>query len=239
MKNQFTMKKVLSLSLVVLMGLLIFTAATPKKKKKAKVFKGKITYALTYEGDGLTDIEKSKLPKTVTEKVMGTMSCVEMVNGPLIITQIQRPDDHVEIVMIELMDKKGGLTKHDTSTVDTSAFYTTEIEYSEDTKEIALYDCKKAVVTFTPKEGADAEEQTLVVYYCPELGGAELNPDGHYKGIPGRLLEFYDVNPKITTKYTATEIKKGGVNELVDFYFHSDFKEFKTPEELDAYFRGE
>jgi len=232
------MKKVLSLTMILMIGLIVFTAATPKKKKKKKSFKGKITYAITYDGDAMTPVQKSKAPKTLSVKVMGTMSHVEIIDGPVIITMIERPDEHVKITMIEIMDKKGGITKVDTNTVDTTAQYTTEIEYSDDTKDIAGYTCKKAVVTFTPKEGVEDEEQTLAIYYCPELGGAELNVDGPYEGVPGRILEYYQVSPGIIAKFIATEVKKGGVNELVDFYFNADFKEFKTQDELREYFQG-
>ncbi|RUA24910.1 MAG: hypothetical protein DSY76_07305 [Bacteroidetes bacterium] len=232
------MKKILSLSLIAVLGLLIFTSATPKKKKK-KVFKGRITYNLSYEGDALTPMQKSQLPTSLTVKVLGTMTHTEIYQGPAIITLIERPEEHVKITMVEIMDKKAGITEIDTTTVDTTEQFTTEIEYTEDTKEIAGYTCKKAVVTFTPKEGVDADEQTLAVYYCPELGGAELNPNGPYKGMPGRVLEFYQVVPGLITKLVATEIKKGGVNELVDFYFNADFKEFKTKEELMKYIQGQ
>jgi len=233
------MKRILSLTMILMIGLIVFTSATPKKKKKKKVFKGKITYALSYDGDALTPVQKSKLPTSVTVKVMGNMTHTEIIDGPVIITMIERPDDHVKITMIELMGKKAGITERDSSTVDTTSLYTTEIEYSDDTKEIAGYTCKKAVVTFTLKNKEDdSEDQTLVVYYCPELGGAELNLDSPYEGIPGRLLEYYQVAPGMISKMTATEIKKGGVNELVDFYFNSDFKEFKTQEELGEYFQG-
>ncbi len=233
------MKRVLSLSLVVILGLVMFTSATPKKKKKKKAFKGKITYAITYEGDALTPMQKSQLPTTITMKVLGTMTHTEIINGPAIITMIERPEEHVKITMVEFMDKKAGITEIDTATVDTTSQFTTEIEYTEDTKDIADYTCKKAVVTFTPKEGVEAEEQTLAIYYCPELGGAELNTDGPYKGVPGRILEFYQVTPGMISKMVATEIKKGGVNELVDFYFNADFKEFKTKEELMEYIQGQ
>jgi len=233
------MKRLLSLALIVMVGLTVLTSATPKKKKKAKVFKGKITYSISYSGDLMTPVQISQAPKTLTTKVMGTMTNTEIIQGPAIITLIERPDENVKIMMIELMDKKAGMTKIDTVDTDSAEQYTTEIEYSDDTKEIAGYVCKKAVVTFTPKEGVEDEEQTLIVYYSPELGGAELNPDGPYKGIPGRLLEFYQVSPGVIAKYTATEIKKGGVNELVDFYFNSDFKEFKDQDELMNYMQGQ
>ncbi len=234
------MRKLISLLLIAAFGFVVLTSATPKKKK-SKMFKGTVTYSLNYEGDALTPLQISKLPKTVSIKMFGTMTSIEIVNGPAIITMIERPDDKVKITLIEVMDKKAGMTEKDTTSsdgVDSTSQFTTEIEYSEDTKVIAGYKCKKAVVTFTPKDSVDAEEQTLILFYSPEMGSAALNEDGPYKGIPGLLMEFYKVEVGLNTKFVATEVKKGGVKEL-DFFFQSDYKEFKSGEELMKYLQGQ
>lgn len=234
------MRKLVSLLLIAAFGFVLLTSSAPKGKK-SKMFKGTVSYTLSYEGDALTPLQKSKMPKAVSIKMYGTMSSYEIVNGPAIITQISRPDDGVEITLIEVMDKKAGMTERDTTNYDgpdTTAQFTTEIEYSEDTKVIAGFKCKKAVVTFTPKDSVDAEEQTHIVYYCPELGGTELNKDGPYDGISGLMLEFYTVAPGMITKFIATEVKKGGVKDL-DFFFQSDYKEFKSGEELMKYLQGQ
>jgi GLPGLI family protein len=166
------------------------------------------------------------------------MSRVQTVSGPMVITQIDRPDDKVKIMLFEMMDKKAGMTIKDTIPEnDSTENYDISIDYSGDTKVIAGYTCKKAVVTFTPREGVDAEEVTVAVFYSDELDDGSSNAENDYKGIPGLLLEFYQVTPKITTKYVATEVKKGGVKEL-DFFFPSDYKEFKSEEELIKYFQG-
>ncbi len=234
------MKRIFSLVLIALVGVAVLTSFTPKKKKKkSKSFKGTITFDLSYESSELTQLQISKMPKTVKVKVYKDMSRVEIVSGPMVQTIISRPKDSVQIFLFEVMDKKAGITVRDTvPDNDSTEQYTVSIEYSGDTKVIAGYTCKKAVVTFTPKEGVEAEEQTFAVFYSEELGDATNNEDSEYKGIPGLLLEFYQVTPKITTKYVAKEIKKGGVNEL-DFFFPSDYKEFKNQEDLVKFFQGE
>jgi GLPGLI family protein len=176
------------------------------------------------------------MPKKLDVKMYGKMTSVTMSDGPAVVTKISRPDDSVEIVLIDLGLKKAGITRKDTS--KNKEMFTTTIDYSDDTKVIAGYKCKKAVVTFTPKDSVDAEEQTLAVFYSPDFSGVEMNADGPYEGITGLLLEFYQVDPGLTTKFVATDIKKGGVKEL-DFFFQSDYKEFKSGEELMKYLQGQ
>jgi GLPGLI family protein len=232
------MKKTLSIVFIAFLSVAVLSSFAPKKKKKAKSFKGSITYSLSYESSELSQVQLAKMPKSVSVKVMGKMSRVQTVSGPMVITQIDRPDDKVKIMLFEMMDKKAGMTIKDTIPEnDSTENYDISIDYSGDTKVIAGYTCKKAVVTFTPREGVDAEEVTVAVFYSDELDDGSSNAENDYKGIPGLLLEFYQVTPKITTKYVATEVKKGGVKEL-DFFFPSDYKEFKSEEELIKYFQG-
>jgi len=230
------MKKIFSIIVLAAFGLIIFTSAAPKKKK-AKPFKGTVSFTLSYEGDALTPLQISKMPKKLDVKMLGKNTSITIVDGPAVVTKISRPDDSVEIVLIDLGLKKAGITTKDT-TSDESDKFTTTIDYSDDTKMIAGYKCKKAVVTFTPKDSVDAEEQTLAVFYAPEFGGLEINADGPYDGIPGLLLEFYQITPGLITKFVATEVKKGGVKDL-DFFFQSDYKEFKSGEELMKYLQGQ
>jgi len=232
------MKKVLSFLFIAVLTIAVFSAFTPKKKKKSKSFRGTITYSMSYESSELTQVQIAKMPKSVQVKMYGNMSRVTTVSGPMTIIQIDRPDDNKKIMLFEMGDKKAGMTLPDSlADSDTTKLYDVQIDFSGDTKVIAGYTCKKAVVTFTPKDSVDAEEQTVAVFYSDELDDGSTNAENSYKGIPGLLLEFYQVTPKMTTKFMATEVKKGGVKEL-DFFFPSDFKEFKSEEELVKYFQG-
>jgi len=229
------MKKILSLVLIITFGIVVLTSSTPKKKK-VKMFKGTISYTLSYDGETFTPLQISKMPKKLDVKMYGKMTSITMTDGPAVVTKINRPDDSVEIVLIDLGLKKAGLTRKDTT--KNKEKFTTTIDYSDDTKIIAGYKCKKAVVTFTPKDSVDAEEQTLAVFYSPDFSGVEMNADGPYEGITGLLLEFYQVDEGLITKFVATDVKKGGVKEL-DFFFQSDYKEFKSGEELMKYLQGQ
>jgi GLPGLI family protein len=232
------MKKIFGIGFIAILAVMVLTSSSPKKKKKSKMFRGIVTYDISYDGDALTDLQKSKLPTTVSVKMYDGMSKFDEVMGPALQTTIINPKADKYTVLIEVGDKKAAyLGKYSDMNNDSTIQYTTVIDYSADTKIIAGYSCKKAIVTFTPKEGVDDEERMFTVYYSEELAGAEENEDGFYKGIPGLLLESYQVSPGMVVKYTATEVKKGKVKDL-DFLLPSDFKEFTDQEALMNYLMG-
>ncbi len=229
------MKKFFSLSMVVILSVVLLTSLTSRKKKSSKQFRGTVTYSISYESNTLSDVQLAKLPTTTKVKMYDGMSSFDIVSGPVIQSFIINPTTDKYIIMVEYGLKKAAIVKkYSDMTNDSLEKYTTQIDYSADTKIIAGYTCKKAVVTFTPKEGVEGEERMFSVFYSDELGSAKDNFDGPYKGIPGLLLESYDVKPELITKMVATEVKKGKVKDL-DFLMPSDYKEFTDGEEMQKY----
>lgn len=232
------MRKIFGIGFIAILAVMVLTSSTPKKKKKSKMFRGTITYDISYDGDALTDLQKAKLPKTISVKKYDGMSKFDEVMGPAVQTTIINPKADKYTILIEVGEKKAAyLAKYSDMHNDSTVQYTTVIDYSADTKIIAGFSCKKAIVTFTPKEGVDDEERMFTVYYSEDLGGVEENEDGFYKGIPGLLLESYQVSPGMAIKYTATLVKKGKVKDL-DFLLPSDYKEFTEQEALMNYLMG-
>jgi len=233
------MRKIFGMGFIAILAVLVLTSSSPKKKKKSKQFRGTITYSLSYDGEALSDIQKAKLPTTISIKMYDGMSKFDEVMGPATQTTIINPKADKYTVLIEAGMKKAALImKYSDINNDSTLDYTTEIDYSADTKIIAGYTCKKAIVTFTPKEGVEDEERMFSVYYSEELGSVEDNTDGYFKGIPGMLLESYQVSVGLRVKYTATLVKKGKVKDL-DFLLPSDFKEFTDQDALMDYLRGQ
>jgi len=232
------MRKIFGIGFIAILAVMVLTSSSPKKKKKSKQFRGTITYSLSYEGDAMSDIQKAKLPTSISVKMYDGMSKFTEVMGPASQTTIINPKSDKYTVLIEAGMKKAALVmKYSDVNNDSLLKYTTEIDYSADTKIIAGYTCKKAIVTFTPKEGVEDEERMYSVFYSEELGTAEDNSDGYFKGIPGMLLESYQVSPDFAVKYLATEVKKGKVKDL-DFLMPSDFKEFTDQDDLMDYLQG-
>lgn len=233
------MKRIISLGLIAIFAVVVLSSLTPKKKKKSKQFRGTITYAISYDSDELSEVQKTRLPKTLKVKMYDGMSMFDEVMGPVVQTTLIKPDADKYIVMVEYGMKKAAITKkYSEMTNDSLESFTTQIDFSSDTKIIAGYTCKKAVVTFTPKDSVDAEEQMYSVYYTSELGSLKDNKDSEYEGIDGMLMEFYQVTPKMIVKMEVTEVIKGKIKEL-EFYMPDDYKEFTDAEELQKYLIGE
>lgn len=227
--------------LVILLAMaVIFTISTSSITKKAKGFRGTVTYSLSYEGDGLTPAQLAMMPTSIKTKMFDDMSSTEMVMGAIAQTYISNPAKDKLIILIEGMGKKLAIEKKYSeikSIADSAKTFTVQYELKDETKVIAGYTCKKAVVTQTPKEGTEGEEIIYSIYYCPELGNAESNKDSDLAGIPGLLMEFKEIKDGITTTYTVSEIKKGGVSEL-DFLLPEGFK-VVTEEQIQEEFMGE
>ena len=227
------MKRIFTITLLALFATLLLTSVTTGKKKKSKQFRGTITYDLSYESDDLTSIEIGKLPTSQTIKMYDGMSKFDINNPGGSITYVSNTETNQFMVLIEAGLRKAAIIadlKEIKAKQDSAFEYTTEIDLSEDTKIIAGYTCNKATVTFTAKEGIEAEERMFNVFYSPKLGSLKSNENGPYAGIDGELLEFYDVSSKVITKMVATEIKKGKVKDL-DFFLPSDYKEFAPDQE--------
>ncbi len=234
------MRRILSITIIAALTLAVLTSAI-SKSKKGKQFRGKITYSISYESENFTALEISKMPTEQTIIKYDNMSMFNQTTPQGIITFISNPETDQNMILLEAGLKKAAIiTSYAESKAkqDSAREFTTEIDFSEDTKIIAGYTCNKATVTYTPMEGVEAEERMFNVFYSPKLGSLESNIGTSYEGINGELLEFYEVTSEIIIKTVATEIKKGKVKDL-DFFLPDDYKVFDNQEDLVKFFSGE
>ncbi|MCK5845915.1 MAG: hypothetical protein KAG84_00630 [Bacteroidales bacterium] len=228
------MKRIITITVIALLGILMLTSSIAKKKKKSKQFRGTISYDLSYESTKFTSIEMGKFPISQKVKMYDGMSMFDVEGPGGSITYVSNPETDQFMVLIEAGLRKAAIVaklSEIEAKQDSAREYTTEIDLSSDTKEIAGYICNKATVTFTPIEGVEAEERMFSVFYSPKLGSLKSNEGSPYEGIDGELLEYYDVSSTLITKMIATEVKKGKVSDL-DFFLPSDYKVF-TPDQKD------
>lgn len=230
------MNKLSSLSIMALTLVFLLTSGFNANAKKKKVWKGTITYSISYEGENITPADVAMAPKSVNIMVYGTKKSTEVVQGPFVTTIIEDKDMDRYYSLFEMGDKKYVVKKkYSEVKKDTAKKYDYQVDLSTQSKIIAGYKAFKATVTVTPKDTADGEEKMFDVYYCPEMGGKEINEGGMFEGIPGQLLEFQINLGEITMKYAATAIKKGGV-KVTDFLVPTDYVEV-TQEELAEKFK--
>jgi GLPGLI family protein len=216
---------------LVLMALLVAISSSSFAQKKAKPFKGTITYEMKYSGEGLEPAQIAQMPKESTIKIYENLTLTEQ--GPA--TLITNGDLKKVSTVIDLssygmkkyliVQKQEEIEKENKGTI---------IKYLDETKEILGYKVKKAEITSTPKE--DEEESAgakIIVYYTEELGSDLVNFGNQmFHGLNGVALEYEAVSPKITIKGVAKTVEKGKVKET-DFLIPTGCTE-TTMEEFQA-----
>jgi hypothetical protein len=213
--------------LLTAVSVLFFTYSTYAQKKKE--FQGVITYDITYPGASLTPAQKAQLPVTQDMTVKGCKTKTEIVSGMASQAEITDGATKSVIGLIDYMGTKYALKKDSNEISKDFSKLTIKVTPSTDTKVIAEYTCKKAIVTITDEDGTVTND---TLFYTEEIGCSDLNFSTEYKDIPGAILEYSMYVAQIDTymKYTAKTVKKTKVSDNI-FLIPSDFQEV-TKEEL-------
>jgi GLPGLI family protein len=228
--------KTLLKSFVLLTAVIIAFASTSQAQTE-KSFKGIVTFSRSYTGN-IDAATMAQMPKLMTISVLGNLQKLEIASGPYTMDFISNGDKKESLVLIDAMGQKM-YYKSDQAEIesDYTKNGTPEITYSDETKTIAGYSCKKA--EYITKD-ADGNEQKVVVYYTEELGGEALNYGTSFQGLKGFPLEYVGTEREITITSSATEVKKGKVKDT-DFMVPTDYVEC-TPDikaQMKAAFNGE
>ncbi|MEA3478106.1 MAG: DUF4412 domain-containing protein [Bacteroidota bacterium] len=201
----------------------------------AKDFKGIITYKISYPGSELDAQTKAMLPKMLTYKIKGNLAKTEMEMGGMgRQMQIINGDEKVVYTLIDMMGKKitFKMTEEEINKELENEPNVT-VDYFDETKEIAGYECKKAVINMDN----DGTKSSFIVYYTDELGGQSLNFDNNmFKEIDGVLMEFEIIEGNMKMKMEAVSVKKENVPDS-EFVVPDDFEEM-TKEEMQNMFGG-
>jgi GLPGLI family protein len=221
------MKKNLTFSWLVLTILALFSFQV-----MAKEFKGVITYKITVEGSGVTDEMKTMMPKTMIMSIKGNKARSEMVMSMGKTVSITDGDNKTAITLMDMMGQKIAMqSNYEEIMKDIADSPEAKVEVTSETKEIAGYVCKKAIVTIPE------EEMEIIVYFTEELGSSALNFDNpQFKDINGVMLEFEMPNDSFSMKFTAITVEKKNVEDS-EFIIPEGYQ-IKTKEELKGMFGG-
>jgi len=221
------MKKNLTLSWLVLTIFALFSFQT-----FAKEFKGVITYKITVEGSGVTEEMKTMMPKTMVMTIKGNKARSEMVMSMGKTVSISDGDNKTAITLMDMMGQKIAIqSNYEEIMKEMADSPEAKVEVTGETKEIAGYTCKKAVVTIPE------EEMEIIVYFTEELGTSALNFDNpQFKDINGVMLEFEMPNESFSMHFTAISVEKKNVEDS-EFTIPEGYQ-VKTKEELKGMFGG-
>jgi len=185
----------------------------------AQEFEGTITYEMVYEN--LSPQMKpmaGMLPKLATVEIKGELSKTTTPNpmgGEYNV--IINSTTGKTLTLMNLMGQKYAteMNPEDIKEEDKP-----EIEYTEETKEIMGYTCKKAIAT-------DKDNNEIEVFYTEEIDAKVSSSVDGIKGFPMQVVISQDM---FTMTQTVTKIDEGRVKKI-KMEVPSDF-ELKTLEEL-------
>ncbi len=210
----------------------VVISVTGYSQKKSKPFKGVITYGITYEGDEIDATTQAQLPTEIVVSVLGNKVRNEQISAFYSMASISDMEDGSTIVLIDAMGMKVAVNQSKEeieANIEEAGLEDPEINFIEETKEIAGYTCKKAEVT--------SGEDMIEVYYTNEINVPKgMNDNNGFKGIEGVLMEYSVVQEGMVMIMTVKEVKKGKVNKGM-FLIPDDY-EIKTAEELGGMFGG-
>ncbi len=180
-------------------------------------FEGVITFKITYPGNKITENQLALFPKALTVMIKGGKSRTDILTGGGSRVEITDHQEKTKVKLLNMMGQKYAL-RYTTDDIakETAKEAPVSVELTSETRNIAGYQCKNAVITVNDKSG----KYTIVVYYTPELGGKQANFDkGIYKDIEGVLMEFSMKTSEMTMRFTAISVEKKTVSS----------KEFEIP----------
>ena len=199
-----------------------------------KSFEGIITYKITYPDSKFTESQMAMFPKLMTVMIKGTKSKTEMSTGMGNQTEIIDYAEKTKIALLDMMGQKYAIRQTaEEIQKEIENEPAGKVEVTNETKNIAGYLSKKAIVT-TEQDG---EKTVYEVWFTEELGTREVNFDNPiYKDINGVLMEFLMKTPQISMKFTVSAVEKKNVSAK-EFEIPAEYK-LTTKEELKSKFGG-
>ncbi|MFN4234615.1 MAG: DUF4412 domain-containing protein [Bacteroidia bacterium] len=199
-----------------------------------KPFEGTIVYSLNFDEAGLDPASASMLQgREMTISIKGDKSRMEMDMGMMKTTTIADNKTGNVVTLMDIMGQKMALkmTKEEIEKQrnDGNAKAPT-IKYTDETKEIAGYKCKKAIAVTD-------EGEELAVFYTDEIPSNGTSTNNQFKGLNGFPLEYQASQNGLKMLVTAKSVKLGKVDDS-KFKIPSDYKEV-TQEELQKMFGGQ
>lgn len=190
-------------------------------------FEGIISFKITYPSNKLTESQIALFPKALTVMIKGVKSRTDILTGGGSRVEITDHELKTKIKLLNMMGQKFAIsyTSEDIAK-EIAKEPPVKVELTNETKNIAGYICKNAVITVNDKSG----KYTINVYYTPELGGKQANFDkGIYKDIEGVLMEFSMKTPEMVMRFAAVSVEKKPV-ALKEFEIPADYTKISKDE---------
>ncbi|MCD4772576.1 MAG: hypothetical protein K8R41_04220 [Bacteroidales bacterium] len=227
------MKKAIQAILILSSFLLVFSF---QAFAGGKPFEGKITYEMSFPGSNFDAATLAAFPKEMNIYIKDNLSKTVMNTGMGKTINIFNSEEMYSVTLLDIMGQKYAIrSSSDMINEKIGKGPQSEIEYLDETKVIAGYTCKKAIVTI--KDKLIGTESKLTVYYSDEFSHKNINKDNPiFHGINGIMLE-YEIDAQGTLmKFTATSVEEKKISKK-EFDIPKDY-EVTTEDELKSKFGG-
>lgn len=195
----------------------------------SKPFEGVITFSISYPDSDFDAQTLSVLPKTATMIIKDNMFKMNMNIPGGKQSNVFDLKDKSGYVLLDMMGQKLAIRTDAQAYKDESSNIETEVTFSDETKEIAGYECKKAIIKVTDKESG--ENYSMNVFYTDEIEMPYTNSSKPiFEDIPGVLFEFDIHNKQINLSFSAISVKEMKIKDEV-FKFPKEYT-IKTEEEI-------
>jgi len=200
---------------------------------RKSISEGVIEFEITYPETDAGDLMAGILPGEMTLKFKDNKTIGELSSMGIFTTSvIAYPDSRKVAQLVKIMTKKYVLMLDSAEVKDLySELPEMTIHFVDETKEIAGYKCKKAIITFK-----NNIKEEFSVYYTNDIEIENSNWCTPFYEIDGVLLEYQVRKYNIEMRLTATRV----INLTVDdseFEIPPDYNKI-TQEEMNQIFEG-
>lgn len=217
---------------IKLLCIALLTAVTLPSAAQKTMNEGKIVFEISYPNSELSDQQMAMMPTEMVMYLKKDKSRMEMSMGMGMTTVVI--SDNKAKVATTLMDVMGNKIATKSTEADVEKQNAEQgdfkVNITDETKNIAGYTCKKAILT-------DSEGETSEIYFCEDirLEGGNWSQK-QFKDINGFPLMYTMKQRGMNMQMTATKISAEKVDDS-KFAIPSDYKEM-TREEIQKMFGG-
>ncbi len=199
-----------------------------------KTFEGVITFKITYPDNKFTESQMAMFPKMLTIEIKGDKSRTEIQTGMGNQVEITDYTAQTKVGLLDMMGQKYAIkSTQEEIQKELAGQPKGTVKVTDETRVIAGYTCKKAIVTVDDK----GQKTEYEAWFTSELGPRQANFDNAlYKDVDGVLMEFTMKTAQFTMKFTATSVEKKSISSK-DFEIPEGYT-ITTKEELKSKFGG-
>lgn len=200
-------------------------------------FRGRITYQITYPGSMIDLAELQELPDEASIITKNNLVRTELSreNAGLFQIKISNGNNRETATMLEILREKY-VIKRSAQQIqqDLANMPQPEFEYTNETKEILGYTCRRVIARITDDFGNEYESD---IYYTTEIPGEAFNFDTPYHEIPGLMLLYEMRVGPLNIRYEAQSVRSRWFVRGRNFHITRDYEAI-TYEELRQRLQG-